>query len=167
MSSTRIGLSAEAVALTSSACSFILLGNAITQSYIGPSSGASAPASSAPSASRARWATAGPRGRARARARGRPAVAHYYCYAAAAACHVVILVHTAVNLQPLNARLEGLKAAGPIGRGGEEAEAVARRWMALNLVSRRPRLTGSAFFGAAPTCLARESNTPDSKPLYE
>lgn len=87
---------------------------------------------------------------ARARARGRPAVAHYYCYAAAAACHVVILVHTAVNLQPLNARLEGLKAAGPIGRGGEEAEAVARRWMALNLVRLvMPVLAGGlALWGA-------------------
>ena len=49
----------------------------------------------------------------------------------AAALHLTTIVHSAVNMQPLNDKLEALA-----GRAGEkevrEAEAVARRWASWN-----------------------------------
>lgn len=82
-------------------------------------------------------------------------------YVAGAAAHLVTIVHSAVHMQPLNARLHALAAADPKkvddhdhdernGRGGggeagdsaasagdaavAEAEAMARRWAELNIL---------------------------------
>ncbi|KAK0744438.1 hypothetical protein B0T21DRAFT_398945 [Apiosordaria backusii] len=73
-----------------------------------------------------------------------------------AVCHLVTVVHSAVNMQPLNAKLEGLSgiedkksdAGGKVvGKGGVDvglAEWYARRWIKLNLVrALMPLVAGS------------------------
>lgn len=68
--------------------------------------------------------------------------------ALAAACHAVVVVHSARNMQPLNARLEAL---GGIAGGKEgakmagEAEALAREWARRNYV----RVVGPLVAGFA------------------
>lgn len=55
-------------------------------------------------------------------------------YAASAACHLVTVVHSAVNMQPINAKIDGLKEEGASTAELEKAEYWARRWAKLNLV---------------------------------
>jgi hypothetical protein len=55
-------------------------------------------------------------------------------YAVSAACHLVTVVHSAVNMQPINAKIDGLKNEGVSTAELEKAEYWARRWAKLNLV---------------------------------
>lgn len=55
-------------------------------------------------------------------------------YAVSAACHLVTVVHSAVNMQPINARIDALKDEGAGTAELEKAEYWARRWAKLNLV---------------------------------
>ncbi|CCC05101.1 unnamed protein product [Sordaria macrospora k-hell] len=60
-------------------------------------------------------------------------------YAISALCHLITVVHSAVNMQPINAKIEGLRRAGVEGgkNGGTDlalAEYYARKWARLNLV---------------------------------
>ncbi|KAJ9143952.1 hypothetical protein NKR19_g6656 [Coniochaeta hoffmannii] len=55
-------------------------------------------------------------------------------YAISAACHLVTVVHSAVNMQPINARIDGLRNEGVSTAELEKAEYWARRWARLNLV---------------------------------
>ncbi|OIW25956.1 hypothetical protein CONLIGDRAFT_717616 [Coniochaeta ligniaria NRRL 30616] len=55
-------------------------------------------------------------------------------YAVSAACHLVTVVHSAVNMQPINARIDALKDEGVGTAELEKAEYWARRWARLNLV---------------------------------
>ncbi|KAF2733023.1 hypothetical protein EJ04DRAFT_298300 [Polyplosphaeria fusca] len=61
--------------------------------------------------------------------------------AVAAGMHVATLVHSVVNMQPLNDRLEGLAKASEKELG--EAEGIARKWARWNLV----RLVNPAVAG--------------------
>ncbi|KAI0480950.1 hypothetical protein GGR56DRAFT_688361 [Xylariaceae sp. FL0804] len=60
--------------------------------------------------------------------------ADWRLFAVSALCHLVTVVHSAVNMQPVNEQLAALD--GPRVKGGEakDAEAYARRWIELNLV---------------------------------
>jgi hypothetical protein len=57
-----------------------------------------------------------------------------------ALCHLVTVVHSAVNMQPINARIDALKNEGKEGEKyvgkveSDKAEELARRWAKLNLV---------------------------------
>ncbi|KAB5584738.1 hypothetical protein GE09DRAFT_1232809 [Coniochaeta sp. 2T2.1] len=55
-------------------------------------------------------------------------------YAVSALCHLVTVVHSAVNMQPINGRIDALKAEGTGTAELEKAEFWARRWAKLNLV---------------------------------
>lgn len=61
-------------------------------------------------------------------------------FAVSALCHLVTVVHSAVNMQPINARIDALKNEGGEGERYvgkvelEKAEELARRWAKLNLV---------------------------------
>ncbi|KAB5566966.1 hypothetical protein GE09DRAFT_1284659 [Coniochaeta sp. 2T2.1] len=55
-------------------------------------------------------------------------------YAVSALCHLVMVVHSAVNMQPINGRIDALKAEGTGTAELEKAEYWARRWAKLNLV---------------------------------
>ncbi|KAI0156729.1 hypothetical protein GGR52DRAFT_198776 [Hypoxylon sp. FL1284] len=150
---------AEVVLGTTVAISFILLGNAITQSFMGvpallvdfP------PPSSSEHAARARllgrqwptfwvvgnrffrpistlgifgyaytsWAAScqGPNGR----------LGDWKPYAIASLCHLVTVVHSAMNMQPINEKIEAL--SDPKGRvDSNQAETYARRWIKFNTV---------------------------------
>ncbi|KAK6855882.1 hypothetical protein PG995_008033 [Apiospora arundinis] len=52
-------------------------------------------------------------------------------FAIAAGCHVVNVVHSAVNMQPINERIAALAGEA---RDNEKAEEYAQRWKRLNLV---------------------------------
>ncbi|KAF2838280.1 hypothetical protein M501DRAFT_1017301 [Patellaria atrata CBS 101060] len=54
--------------------------------------------------------------------------------AVAAVCHFVNVVHSAVNMQPLNEKLEGLAREGHDGKGNAQAREWAERWRRRNLV---------------------------------
>ncbi|KAM7208417.1 hypothetical protein V8F20_001395 [Naviculisporaceae sp. PSN 640] len=66
-------------------------------------------------------------------------------YAISAACHLVTVVHSAVNMQPINEKIDRLKNIKPAGMNGEAvkvekevqpelAEFWARKWIRLNTV---------------------------------
>jgi hypothetical protein len=66
-------------------------------------------------------------------------------YALSSVCHLVTVVHSAVNMQPINAKLEGLRYVkvkekdvdDGVGDGDVDvrrAEEYARRWARLNVV---------------------------------
>ncbi|KAH8906200.1 hypothetical protein BR93DRAFT_928796 [Coniochaeta sp. PMI_546] len=66
---------------------------------------------------------------------GLPRVAgDWRLYAVSAACHLVTVVHSAVNMQPINAKIDALKDQGVSTAELEKAEYWARRWARLNLV---------------------------------
>ncbi|KAI0199899.1 hypothetical protein F4808DRAFT_430709 [Astrocystis sublimbata] len=147
---------------TTVACSFILFGNAITQSFMGvpvllvdfP------PPSSSEHAERARllgrqWPTFWKVGNVFFRPISTLGVFGYgytawvassasasspenrlgdwRFYAAAAACHLVTIVHSALNMQPINEKLEALSE--PKGRvDSKMAEDYARKWIKFNTV---------------------------------
>ncbi|KAK8114284.1 uncharacterized protein PG998_001226 [Apiospora kogelbergensis] len=54
-------------------------------------------------------------------------------YAVAAACHLATVVHSAVNMQPINEKLDALSTAG--GKvDTSRAESLARNWISFNTV---------------------------------
>ena len=55
-------------------------------------------------------------------------------YALAATCHLVTVVHSAVNLQPINAQLQGMSEPEIPRVDIEKTEKLARQWIKLNLV---------------------------------
>ncbi|KAK8049950.1 hypothetical protein PG994_011680 [Apiospora phragmitis] len=160
-------VSPEAVVGTTIAFSYILFGNAITQSFMGvPALLVDFPKPSAPGhAERARllgrqwpvfWAvgnvffrpisTLGIFGYGYtawvARAGGAAGTARlgdWRWYAVAAACHLVTVVHSAVNMQPINEKLDALSEPAVDGKDGKKvearlAESYARNWISYNTV---------------------------------
>ncbi|KAK1773360.1 hypothetical protein QBC45DRAFT_364020 [Copromyces sp. CBS 386.78] len=172
MSSSSGFIPTEAVVGTTVAMSFILLGNAITQSFMGvPALLVSFPHPSSPThADRARllgsqwpvfwrvgnvffrpistfgilgygyaaWACS----RSSSSTQGLSSTTSgnaWKLYAISALCHLITVVHSAVNMQPINAKIEGLRRreAGHGHGGGTDlalAEYYARKWARLNLV---------------------------------
>ncbi|KAG8162949.1 hypothetical protein KVR01_007427 [Diaporthe batatas] len=55
-------------------------------------------------------------------------------YALSALCHLVTMVHSAVNMQPLNNKLDGLASAKASKSDVDQAESFARSWMRWNTV---------------------------------
>ncbi|KAK3361467.1 hypothetical protein B0T24DRAFT_539064 [Lasiosphaeria ovina] len=55
-------------------------------------------------------------------------------YALSAACHLVTVLHSALNMQPLNNKLDGLRSPKTSGVDESLAEYYARRWIKLNSV---------------------------------
>ncbi|KAK8035664.1 hypothetical protein PG993_010659 [Apiospora rasikravindrae] len=157
----------EAVAGVTMACSFALAGNAFTQSFMSvPALLVSFPSPQSPShAEKARllgrqwlvfWAHAGHRGIRSRRMGGRFGGGNWKLFAIAAGCNLVNVVHSAINMQPINVRLAALAQVGT-GHGNdkldahsvgavqvEKAEEYARRWGRLNLV----RMAMSLIAGA-------------------
>ncbi|KAI1277588.1 hypothetical protein F5Y07DRAFT_79936 [Xylaria sp. FL0933] len=152
-----MAIAPELVAGTTIAFSFILFGNAITQSFMGvpvllvdfP------PASSPEHAARARllgrqWPTFWKMGNVFFRpistlgifgyaymawaasaqgANGR--LGDWRLYAASALCHLITVTHSALNMQPINEKIDALKE--PKGLADTKlAESYARRWIKLN-----------------------------------
>ncbi|KAK3947068.1 hypothetical protein QBC32DRAFT_224978 [Pseudoneurospora amorphoporcata] len=171
MSSSSSFIPTEAVVGTTVAMSFILLGNAITQSFMGvPALLVSFPHPSSPThADRARllgsqwpvfwrvgnvffrpistfgilgygyaaWACSRSASSA-TQSLGSTSGNAWKYYAISALCHLITVVHSAVNMQPINAKIEGLRR-GEAGHGKKGtdlalAEYYARKWARLNLV---------------------------------
>ncbi|KAI1809556.1 hypothetical protein GGS20DRAFT_281301 [Poronia punctata] len=147
----------EAVVGTTIACSFILFGNAITQSFMGvPALLVDFPPTSSPEhAERARllgrqwptfWkvgnvffrpiSTLGILGYGYAAWDGR--IGDWRVYAVSAMCHLITVVHSALNMQPINEKLDALSGEKGKGKGKgvdrEMAEEYARRWIRYNTV---------------------------------
>ncbi|KAI0430487.1 hypothetical protein F5Y09DRAFT_307629 [Xylaria sp. FL1042] len=149
----------EVVAGTTIACSFILFGNAITQSFMGvPVLLVDFPPSSSPDhAARAhllgrQWPTFWKVGNVFFRpistlgvfgygytawaasaqgANGR--LGDWTLYAVSAMCHLITVVHSALNMQPINEKIDALK--DPKGRVDTKlAESYARKWIKFNTV---------------------------------
>lgn len=55
-------------------------------------------------------------------------------YALSAVCHLITVVHSAINMQPLNAKLEALQEDKGGDAADKRAEEYARRWARLNVV---------------------------------
>jgi hypothetical protein len=54
-------------------------------------------------------------------------------YAISALCHLITVVHSAINMQPINEKIDGLKE--PKGRiDSKRAEGYARKWIKFNTV---------------------------------
>ncbi|KAI1093236.1 hypothetical protein F5B19DRAFT_154691 [Rostrohypoxylon terebratum] len=151
---------AEAVVGTTVAFSFILLGNAITQSFMGgPALLVDFPPPTSPDhAARAQllgrqwpvfwvvgnnffrpistfgvigygytsWvaATQGPDSK----------LGDWRIYAFSALCHLVTVVHSAVNLQPINAKIDGLREPKSGKSDPKQAETYVRNWIKFNTV---------------------------------
>lgn len=149
----------EAVLGTTVAFSFILFGNAITQSFMGvPALLVDFPSPSSPEhAARARllgrqwpvfWvvgnqffrpiSTLGIFGYAYtswiASSQGPNGVfGDWKPYAFSALCHLITVVHSALNMQPINEKLDALRE--PKGRvDSKQAESYARKWIKFNTV---------------------------------
>ncbi|KAK3402387.1 hypothetical protein B0T20DRAFT_432225 [Sordaria brevicollis] len=153
----------EAVVGTTVAMSFILLGNAITQSFMGvPALLINFPHPSSPAHATAarhlgtQWpvfwkvgnvffrpistfgilgygyaAWACSRATSSTQALGSTSNNAWKAYALSALCHLITVVHSAVNMQPINAKIDGLR------EGKTDlalAEYYARKWARLNLV---------------------------------
>ncbi|KAI0512736.1 hypothetical protein F5B22DRAFT_291280 [Xylaria bambusicola] len=149
----------EIVVGTTVACSFILFGNAITQSFMGvPALLVDFPPPSSPDhAARARllgrqWPTFWKVGNvffrpistlgifgygytAWAASAQEPSssLGDWRVYAISALCHLITVVHSAINMQPINEKLDGLKE--PKGHVDTRmAESYARKWIKFNTV---------------------------------
>ncbi|KAI1306588.1 hypothetical protein F5Y03DRAFT_134791 [Xylaria venustula] len=149
----------EIVVGTTIACSFILFGNAITQSFMGvPALLVDFPSPSSPDhAARARllgrqWPTFWKVGNVFFRpistlgifgygytawavsaqgTNGR--LGDWRLYAISAVCHLITVVHSALNMQPINEKIDGLK--DPKGLVDTKmAESYARKWIKYNTV---------------------------------
>lgn len=153
-----VSVSPEAVVGTTIAFSFILLGNAITQSFMGvPALLVDFPPPSSPEHSaRARllgrqwpvfWAvgnvffrpisTFGILGygyTAYAASSGNYRLGDWRLYALSAACHLITVVHSAANMQPINEKLDALKEPKASGVDSAKAESYARKWISYNTV---------------------------------
>lgn len=55
-------------------------------------------------------------------------------YALSALCHLVTAIHSAVNMQPLNTKLDSLRSAGASKTDVAQAESHARSWIRCNTV---------------------------------
>ncbi|KAI0455253.1 hypothetical protein F5B21DRAFT_523970 [Xylaria acuta] len=154
-----MGVVSEVVVGTTIACSFILFGNAITQSFMGvPVLLVDFPPPSSPEhAARARllgrqwptfwkvgniffrpistlgifgygytaWAASSPGMGGR--------LGDWRVYAISAMCHLITVVHSAMNMQPINEKLGALKdPKGPVD--SKLAENYARKWIKFNTV---------------------------------
>jgi len=53
-------------------------------------------------------------------------------YILAAACHLITAVHSAVNMQPINAKIDALKEPKATGVDSSLAEYYAKKWARLN-----------------------------------
>ncbi|KAI0128693.1 hypothetical protein BJ170DRAFT_682478 [Xylariales sp. AK1849] len=158
----------EAVVGTTIAFSFILFGNAITQSFMGvPALLVDFPAPTSPDyAARARllgrqwpvfWAvgnvffrpisTLGIFGYAYtsyAASAGNRRLGDWRLYALSAICHLITVIHSAANMQPINEKLDALKEPKAAGVEAGMAEAYARQWIKYNTVRLiMPLLAGS------------------------
>ncbi|KAJ3576449.1 hypothetical protein NPX13_g3695 [Xylaria arbuscula] len=154
-----MAISPELVVGTTVACSFILFGNAITQSFMGvPALLVDFPEPSSPDhAARARllgrqWPTFWKVGNVffrpistlgifgygytawAASAQGQDSrLGDWRFYAISAMCHLVTVVHSAMNMQPINEKLDALKE--PKGHVDPKlAENYARKWIKFNTV---------------------------------
>ncbi|KAI1338227.1 hypothetical protein F5Y15DRAFT_417277 [Xylariaceae sp. FL0016] len=155
-----MGVPAEAVVGTTIAFSFILFGNAITQSFMGvPALLVEFPSPTSPDhAARARllgkqwpvfWAvgnvffrpisTLGIFGYAytswTASQQGvNGKLGDWRVYTVSALCHLITVVHSAANMQPINEKLDALQDHKAKDIDPKEAEAYARRWIKFNTV---------------------------------
>ncbi|ETS84716.1 hypothetical protein PFICI_02741 [Pestalotiopsis fici W106-1] len=156
-----VSIAPEAVVGTTIALSYILLGNAITQSFMGvPALLVDFPAPSSPDhAARARllgrqWPVFWQVGNVFFRPISTFGIFGYgytaYCagssssyrlgdwkmYALAATCHLVTVLHSAANMQPINEKLDALKEPKGSQPGVEvaKAESYARKWISYNTV---------------------------------
>lgn len=68
-----------------------------------------------------------------ARGRGR-GLGDWRLYALSALCHLVTVVHSAANMQPLNSKLEGQKSPEATKTDVAEAENFARSWIRRNIL---------------------------------
>lgn len=66
---------------------------------------------------------------------GRGAGADWRLFAVGAVCHLITVIHSAVNMQPLNAKIDALRGhMVGVEVDSNLAEWYARRWQKLNLV---------------------------------
>lgn len=154
-----VSVSPDAVVGTTVAMSFILLGNAITQSTMGvPALLVDFPRPSTPEHAAAarhlgrQWpvfwnmgnvffrpiSTLGIFGYAYASyaafMAGSLTRRDWRVYALAAACHLATVVHSAINMQPINAKIDALREPRATGVDSTLAEYYARKWVKLNTV---------------------------------
>ncbi|KAK3315902.1 hypothetical protein B0H66DRAFT_534166 [Apodospora peruviana] len=62
------------------------------------------------------------------------AAAGWKLYALSATCHLITVMHSALNMQPLNQKIDGLRDPRASGVDESLAEYYARRWIKLNTV---------------------------------
>lgn len=55
-------------------------------------------------------------------------------FAVSTACHLITVLHSALNMQPINNKLDGLREPKISGVDVRLAEYYARRWIKLNLL---------------------------------
>ena len=55
-------------------------------------------------------------------------------FAISATCHIITVLHSALNMQPINNKLDGLRDPKASGVDVSQAEYYARRWIKLNLL---------------------------------
>ncbi|KAI0405633.1 hypothetical protein F4802DRAFT_164858 [Xylaria palmicola] len=154
-----MAMATEVVVGTTIACSFILFGNAITQSFMGvPALLVDFPSPSSPEhAARARllgrqWPTFWKVGNvffrpistlgifgygytawAMSSQQTSGSLGDWRLYAISALCHLITVLHSAVNMQPINEKLDALK--DPKGAVESQlAERYARKWIKFNTV---------------------------------
>lgn len=68
------------------------------------------------------------------RVRGGHGLGDWRLYALSALCHLVTAIHSAVNMQPLNNKLDGLKVPDASKTDVSQAENYARSWIRCNKV---------------------------------
>lgn len=69
-----------------------------------------------------------------ARDRGGRGLGDWRLFALSALCHLVTVIHSAANMQPLNKRLDGLRSPEVSKTEVAEAESYARSWIQRNKV---------------------------------
>lgn len=69
-----------------------------------------------------------------ARGRGGRGIGDWRLFALSALCHLVTVVHSGINMQPLNSKLDGLKSHKASSTDVAQAESYARSWIRLNKV---------------------------------
>lgn len=69
-----------------------------------------------------------------ARGRGGRGLGDWRLFALSALCHLVTVIHSAANMQPLNKKLDGLKSLQTSETDVVQAESYARSWIRRNKV---------------------------------
>lgn len=69
-----------------------------------------------------------------ARGRGGRGIGDWRLFALSAMCHLVTVIHSAANMQPLNKKLDGLKSPKVNKEDVAQAESYARSWIRRNKV---------------------------------